>query len=128
MRPQLALLRASDLQASVTFYRDLVGIPLKPGDNNRPGDPWIGGTHFEYSWRTEQYFHFSIYPGNPSKHTAGAHLGFRVDELELVHQRLIQGNAPVLHPPRVEPWGLTARYADPDGNVVELVQPARARG
>jgi catechol 2,3-dioxygenase-like lactoylglutathione lyase family enzyme len=117
------LIRASNLERSSHFYRDLVGIPLEPGDNRRPGDPWLGGGHYEHSWREGSYLHFSVYPGTAENHTSGAHLGFQVEDLPLVHQRLVKAGVPVLHPPRAEPWGTTARYADPDGNVVELVQP-----
>jgi predicted lactoylglutathione lyase len=41
-------LQASDLEASVRFYR-LLGIDLHPADNDAPGDPWMGGRHAEYS-------------------------------------------------------------------------------
>jgi catechol 2,3-dioxygenase-like lactoylglutathione lyase family enzyme len=118
----LALVRASNLERSTHFYRDLVGIPLEAGDNQRPRDPWIGGGHYEYSWRVGSYLHFSVYPGTAENHTTGAHLGFQVEDLDLVHDRLVRAGVPVLHEPRAEPWGTTARYADPDGNVVELVQ------
>jgi hypothetical protein len=44
-----------------------------------------------------------------------------------MHRRLVEAEVPVLHGPRAEPWGVTARYTDPDGNVVELVEPKRSR-
>jgi predicted enzyme related to lactoylglutathione lyase len=124
-RLQLVLLRASDLERSAHFYRDLIGIPLEPGDNRKPGDPWIGGGHHEYSWREGSYLHFSIYPGSAQHHTSEAHIGFAVDDLESMHGRLVGAGVAVLHAPRSEPWGTTARYADPDGNVVELVARRR---
>jgi catechol 2,3-dioxygenase-like lactoylglutathione lyase family enzyme len=123
-RLQLVLLRASDLERSARFYRELLGVPLEPGDNRRPGDPWIGGGHHEYSWR-DSYLHFSIYPGTAQEHTCGAHIGFEVEHLQSMHRRLVEAEVPVLHEPRAEPWGMTARYTDPDGNVVELVEPKR---
>jgi catechol 2,3-dioxygenase-like lactoylglutathione lyase family enzyme len=122
-RLHLVLLRASDLERSAHFYRDLIGVPLEPGDNQQPGDPWIGGGHHEYSWREGGYLHFSIYPGNADHHTANAHLGFQVEDVESIHRRLASSGVRVLHAPRTEPWGKTARYSDPDGNVVELVEP-----
>ena len=33
--------------------------------------------------------------------------------------------ATLVHEPRAEPWGTSARYRDLDGNVVELTQPDR---
>jgi catechol 2,3-dioxygenase-like lactoylglutathione lyase family enzyme len=124
-RLQLVLLRASDLELSARFYRELIGIPLERGDNRRPGDPWIGGGHHEHSWREGGYLHFSIYAGSAQEHTSGAHIGFQVEDLQAMHQRLVEADVPVLHAPRAEPWGATARYTDPDGNIVELVEPTR---
>jgi catechol 2,3-dioxygenase-like lactoylglutathione lyase family enzyme len=124
-RLQLVLLRASDLERSARFYRELIGIPLERGDNRRPGDPWIGGGHHEYSWREGGYLHFSVYPGSAQEHTSGAHIGFHVEDLQAMHRRLVEADVRVLHAPRAEPWGTTARYADPDGNIVELVEPKR---
>lgn len=127
-RLALVVLRASNLERSAHFYRDLIGIPIEPGDNDAPSDPWIGGRHHEYSWRDGAYLHFSIFPGSAPKHTSGAHIGLHVDDLQVMHERLVLAGIPVLHPPRVEPWGRTARYADPDGNIVELTQPHRGAG
>ena len=123
-RLHLVLLRASDLERSARFYRELIGVPLERGDNRRPGDPWIGGAHHEYSWR-DSYLHFSIYPGSTEEHTSEAHIGFQVADVRAMHQRLVAAGVPVLHAPREEPWGTAARYQDPDGNVVELVEPER---
>jgi catechol 2,3-dioxygenase-like lactoylglutathione lyase family enzyme len=130
LRLQLVLLRATDLERSAQFYRDLVGIPLEGGDNQRPSDPWIGGGHYEYSWRDGGYLHFSIFAGSATNYTSGAHIGFEVEDLESLHGLLVHAGVPVLHGPRAEPWGTVARYRDPDGNVLELVElrPPRDRG
>jgi predicted enzyme related to lactoylglutathione lyase len=124
-RLALVILWASDLERSVRFYRDLVGIPLTLGDNGKPGDPWIGGPHHEYSWREGAYLHFSIFPARNGVNTSGAHIGLHVVDLAAAHTRLVHGGAEVLHEPRVEPWGTSARYSDPDGNTLELTQPQR---
>lgn len=126
-RLQLLLLRATDLERSAHFYRDLVGVPLEYGDNRRSGDPWIGGGHYEYSWREGGYFHFSIFAGSSEDHTSGMHVGFEVEDLASMHGRLVEAGVPVLHEPRAEPWGTVARYRDPDGNVLELVEPGPPR-
>ena len=55
--------------------------------------------------------------------TVGAQVGFRVDDIDEAHAAAVAAGAEVLHEPRPEPWGTSARYRDPDGNVIELTQP-----
>jgi predicted enzyme related to lactoylglutathione lyase len=50
-------------------------------------------------------------------------VAFRVADIDLAHRRAVSGGAEVIHPPKSQPWGTSARYKDPDGNVVELTQP-----
>jgi predicted enzyme related to lactoylglutathione lyase len=40
--------------------------------------------------------------------------------LDRLHEQAQNAGVTVLHPPREEPWGLTARYLDPDGNIVSM--------
>ena len=44
-------------------------------------------------------------------------------DITAAHQAAVAAGAEVLHEPRREPWGTSARYRDPDGNTVELTQP-----
>ena len=114
-------IQSNDLEASIRFYRDLIGIGLRPGDNDDPGDPWIGGRHAEYSWTDGAYLHFAVF-GRPTEATTLVQTGFYVQDLTGLHDRLVREGAPVIHTPRAEPWGLTARYRDPDGNIVGITQ------
>lgn len=120
----VAILHVADLQRSVRFYRDLLGLPLEPGRNEPESDPWFGGHHAEISWREGSYLHFALFPSRPPHHrvTTGVELGFSVDDVPAIHERLVRSGAEVLHEPRPEPWGLTARYLDPDGNVVGITE------
>ena len=115
-------LHASDLRESTRFYRDLIGIPLKPGKNEPQDDPWMGGEHAELSWHEGSYLHFSLFPANPPHRTStkAVQLGFRVEDVDRLHRQVIQAGVTVLHAPRDEPWGRTARYKDPDGNIVNI--------
>jgi catechol 2,3-dioxygenase-like lactoylglutathione lyase family enzyme len=36
----IVILRASDPDASLRFYRDALGVPLAPGVNEPEDDPW----------------------------------------------------------------------------------------
>src|SRR5205085_11648547 len=49
-------------------------------------------------------------------------LGFYVDDLATAHARAVAAGAEVVREPRDEPWGRTAAYRDPDGNLVTLTQ------
>jgi predicted enzyme related to lactoylglutathione lyase len=116
------ILEVSDLTASTRFYGELVGLSLHPGaDNEAPGDRWISGAHAATSWKAGAFLHFALYQAK-AEVTRSTQVGFQCDDLVAAHQRLVAGGAPVLHPPRPEPWGDTARYSDPDGNVVSLTQ------
>jgi lactoylglutathione lyase len=116
----VVILHVKDLDASVRFYRDLLGIPLAPGVNEPLDDRWYGGHHAEISWREGAYLHFALFPARPPalRTTTGAEVGLLVEDAHAVHPKLVAGGATVLHPPRPEPWGATARYLDPDGNIV----------
>jgi predicted enzyme related to lactoylglutathione lyase len=43
-----------------------------------------------------------------------------VSDTAALHERMVAFGAHVLHAPRLEPWGITARYTDPDGNIVGI--------
>ena len=57
---------------------------------------------------------------SPERTAAGVELGFYSDDVRAVHERVIAAAVPALHAPRMEPWRLTARYGDPDGNIVGI--------
>jgi len=121
-RLAVIVLHASDLERSASFYRDVVGVPLVAGENEPRSDPWTGGAHAEISWFEGAYLHFAVVPANPPQRpvTTGVQIGFRTADLEAAHGRAVAAGVTVLHPPRQEPWGWTARYLDPDGNIVGL--------
>lgn len=116
----VVILRVSDLAASLHFYRDVLGIPLEAGFNTPEDDRWYGGHHVELSYREGAYLHFALFPARPPElpATSTAEIGFRVADVAALHAAAVAAGVRVLHPPRQEPWGLTARYADPDGNIV----------
>ena len=112
-------LNTSDLQESTAFYRDVFGVPLET-DNRLGDDPWIAGPHAELSWREGSYLHFALFQDRPPDRptTRDAQIGFFVEDLNGLHRHAESAGVTVIHPPRHEPWGMTARYLDPDGNIV----------
>jgi predicted RNase H-like nuclease/predicted enzyme related to lactoylglutathione lyase len=117
--PRLAFvaLRVRDLEQSVRFYRDALAVPLEMSRADIPGEP----VHAEVSWGAGAY-HFALFPGEPG---SGIELSFYVDDVEAAHRRAVAAGATVVHEPRDQPWGRTAAYADPDGNLVALTQRER---
>jgi len=121
-RMSALVLEVSDLAASARFYGELVGLDLHVGsDNGAPGDRWISGDHRAISWGKGAFLHFALYQSK-GETTRGAQVGFACDDVASIHARLVAGAARVIHAPRPEPWGETARYEDPDGNVVALTE------
>lgn len=107
-------IKAKDIDASARFYREVLGVPLHRGLEN---------PHHEFSWRNP-YFHFAIFPKNTMKQPV---LTFAVDDVEAAHRKAVTAGAKVLSPPRDQPWGRTADYIDPDGNIVGLVELPETR-
>ena len=120
------VLEVSDLDRAVALYRDGFGLDLHAADHkgadHAEDDRWISGRHAAISWTEGAYLHFALYESK-GEHTSGAQVSFRVDDIDLAHDRAIAAGAVVLHEPRDEPWGRSARYRDLDDNVVELTQP-----
>jgi predicted enzyme related to lactoylglutathione lyase len=111
-------LRVRDLEASVRFYRDAIGIPLREA----------GGideeTHREYSWTDGSYLHVALFRATLEVKTHRVELAFYVDDVDAAHARAVAAGADVASTPRDQSWGRTACYHDPDGNVVGLTQRA----
>jgi predicted enzyme related to lactoylglutathione lyase len=114
------IFEVSDLDGSAALFRDAFGLDLHPGDNG-VDDRWTGGRHAEISWREGGYLHFALYPAK-EKPTSGAQISLSVDDIDKAHAAAVHAGALVLHEPRTEPWGRSARYGDLDGNVIELTQ------
>ncbi len=113
----------SDLEASVAFYRDVIGLRLKFVDAGF-AEFDTGGVRFAVyekrraAWLTDQ----QVSPG------PAAELAFVVDDLDAETRRLVGLGATLLSGPADRPWGhRTLHVADPDGFVVEFAQPIPRR-
>jgi len=142
----------SDLDASVEFYRDLLGLELVHTQEQRnaytsalvgypdahlrvaqlavPGQPRHLSTH---DLELVQYLHprgrriaFEI------RDPAAAHLALTVDDIHARYDRLTAAGVRFFSPPNaitagVNEGGFTCYFTDPDGAVLEMVQPPAHR-
>ena len=111
----------SDLDRSVGLYRDGFGLDFHFSDH-QGDDRWTSGRHAATSWTEGAFMHFALYETKDGEVTSGAQVALRVDDLEAAHARAVAAGALVLHEPKPQPWGRSARYRDHDGNVIELTE------
>jgi predicted enzyme related to lactoylglutathione lyase len=117
------VLEVADLDRSAALYRDGFGVALKPPDDHGGGDRWVSGRHCATSWTEGAFLHFALYEAKTDERTTHAHIAFAVTDLAAAHATAVAAGAVVVHEPRSELWGRSARYRDFDGNVIELTEP-----
>ena len=124
------ILFVADLERSVAFYRDVIGVPFR-----LEGDGYVEfatqGARFGLYDRDrlgELTGHDPERPGRP-----GGEVVFLVADVDAEAERLRAAGATVLRGPVDRPWGhRTLHVEDPDGFVVELAEeiprrPAQGR-
>ena len=116
------VIEVADLDRSAALYRDAFGVALKPPDDHGGNDRWVSGRHCATSWTDGAFLHFALYEAKTDERTTHAQISFAVDDLERAHATAVAAGATVVHEPRAEQWGRSARYRDFDGNVIELTQ------
>ena len=106
----------SDMDKSIAFYRDVLGIPL---DYAAPG--WVQfkshGAALVLHPRLEHQSNAS---------DAQVHITFRVDDLNAVYADLIARAVRFAAPPATVGFGKHATLFDPDGNAIDLIEWAKS--
>lgn len=129
MRPSVrlgyAILFVSELDRSVAFYRDLIGLPFRFA-NESYAEFATGGAKFSLYARSHLRELIGVDAPAGAVPWPQGEVAFFCDDVDAEHARLAAAGVRVLAPPTDRPWGeRTLHVADPDGNVVELT---RARG
>jgi lactoylglutathione lyase len=117
-------LLVSDVGASITFYRDVLGFDLKWGEASIGYASFAGGNGVDLS-----VFHRSGQPDATATHSGDALLlSLEVEDVDRELERLRSRGAVVAAEPRDEDgWGIRVAYVrDPDGNLLELMQQLSA--
>lgn len=110
-RLNVVYLYVSEIERSVGFYRDLLGIPLEGDDDWQEAS--LDGTRFALH-RTHEGI------GEPSSGTI--HVNLEVADLDVATERLRAAGVEVEETMREE-WGAAAKVLDPDGYELFLFQP-----
>ena len=114
-RLSVVYLYVADLDRSLEFYRDLLGLPLEADAD----DPyWVeatlsGGTRFALHAAGA-----SIMPQVPGT----MRVNFEVDDIDAAAERLAAAGVRIGQIER-EPWGQMVEVFDPDGYAIELFRP-----
>lgn len=120
----LVVIEVSDVDRSAELYRSGFGIDLHLDDHEGAAhgadDRWTSGAHAAYSWSEGAFLHFALYPSKEDGPTVNVQLGFDAPDLDAVHERAVAEGAELIHRARPEPWGMTSRYRDFDGNVISF--------
>ena len=112
----------SDMARSVTFYRDMLGLPLK-----FESPQWT-------EFATEGYtlaLHPADSPSAQDNKAAGnaagtCQPGFQVEDLDAFHQRMEDAGVVCLLAPHDPGFGVRlAKYADPDGLAVGISEQGK---
>jgi lactoylglutathione lyase len=118
-RIDYVILFVADVEASIGFYRDLLGLPFKFEER--------GYAEFDTEGARFGLFDRRLLPDLIGRDaTGGGPCGevlFLVEDVDREHERLRAAGADILTGPVDRPWGhRTLHLVDPDGNVVELAQ------
>ena len=119
------ILYVEDLDASVAFYRDVIGLPYKFTDAGY-AEFGTDGTRFAlYERRRAEWLTGRAVTPGPA-----AEIVLVVEDVDACADRLAAQGVTVLSGPADRPWGhRTVHIADPDGFVVEFAQEIpRRRG
>jgi lactoylglutathione lyase len=121
MRVSYIIVFVSDMKRSVSFYRDILGLPLKfesPGWTEFATDGATLALHASRGSRTA---------GNATEDLPAGlcRPGLSVPDLDKFHQRMVANSVPCVEEPK-EVFGVRiAQYADPDGLSISVSEEQR---
>lgn len=121
MRVNYAIIFVSDMNRAVSFYRDVVGMPLKfesPGWTEFATDGATVALHAAEGSDSGE--------SDPQQVRAGrCRPGLSVPDLEEFHKRMIDQGVPCLQEPKTVFGARVAQYVDPDGLAISVSEERR---
>lgn len=120
-----AIFYVSDLERSVAFYRDTIGLPLRL-QAEQYAEFATAGAKFALFARSGLAGLIGRQAPQARVPWPQGEVAFFCRDVDAEHNRLAAAGVEVLAPPTDRPWGeRTLHVADPDGNVIELTRPKR---
>jgi lactoylglutathione lyase len=117
-----AILFAADLERSIRFYRDVVGVPLRFSTDSYAEFEAEGAKFALYARSHLRELIGQEAPPDRAPWPQGE-IAFFVADPDAEHDRLHDAGVAILAPPIYRPWGeRTLHVSDPDGNVIELTR------
>lgn len=113
MRVSYAIVFVGDMKRAVSFYRDVMGLPLRfesPGWTEFATDGATLALHL-----TE----------GPDTAPGGCRPGLSVPNLDEFHKRMVERNVPCIQEPKEMFGARLAQYADPDGLAISVGEERR---
>ena len=114
MKIGYAIVFVSDMQGATSFYRDVLGLPLRFASTE-----W---TEFATDGATLALHATDAAAGeSPAVKNPGAcRIGLHVADVDAFHARMVEAGVPCVEAPRVEFGAKLAQYSAPDGMVFSV--------
>jgi len=118
------VLIVEDLERSVTFYRDVLGLPLHHiAPNNMFAEFDTGVTHVALYTRKAMSETLGRPLSAPDRDRPGFELGFKVENVDAAFSEATEAGAKPAVQPTTRFWGQRTAYVyDPDGHLIEFAQ------
>lgn len=103
------VLAVSDMNKSVKFYRDVLGLE-------------VAEKYPEWTELKAGNFYIGLYKGKPDKPSGGSLPTFEVEDIKKTTKDLKKKKVKFIDEPYEEDYGKLAIFSDPDGYLYELFQ------
>jgi lactoylglutathione lyase len=121
MRVNYAIVFVSDMKRAVSFYRDVLGLPLRfesPGWTEFATDGATIALHSSEGPNSEK--------DDPQQVPAGrCRPGLSVPNLDEFHKKMVERNVPCIQEPTASFGARIAQYLDPDGLGISVGEETR---
>ena len=116
MQVNYVIVFVSDMKRAVSFYRDVLGLPLR---FESPG--WTEFATDGATWALHASEGIPAETTEPRQSPAGrCRPGLSVPDLDEFHERMVQSGVPRLQEPRAVFGARVALYSDPDGLAISV--------
>jgi len=120
--PDYIVLIVEDLDRSLAFYTEVLGIELKHRAEAF-AQLETGATRLALFTREAMSTTLGMVLKTPTGDAPGFELGFKVDDVDEAFRELRESGAPEVIAPTDRLWGQRTAYVrDPDGHLIELAQ------